>query len=206
MPLAAYQIYDSANAASLATFLQRLLEAGEIFYDEEMTRSVRDGTQRRMIEHQSKAAANASAVPLKPSDANDLAALRRFIEQRFVELYQIMPTEKKPMLGLELTFDVSEFTPRQPSFMLNIPWGAATLDVLNEVFFRIEEHVKAYTYLVDWTIVDVVEQTDLSIIEIAERVPANFVFRSVCKYKIKRLHGRGDDYIEHALVISRPKK
>lgn len=201
MPLAAYQIYDSANAASLGTFLQKLLEADGVFYDEEMTRTVRDSTQRRMIDHQSKGRPDTKAITTTSSDRGDVAALRSFIEQRFMELYQIIPAEKKPKLALELTFDVSEILPKRPSFMLNIPSDASTLDVLNEIYFRIERHVRAYTYLVDWTIAE--EQGDISIIEITERIPASLIFSSGRKYKIKLLNGRGDNYIEHALSVSR---
>jgi hypothetical protein len=206
MPLAAYQIYDSANAASLATFLQKLLEADGIFYDEEMTQTVRDSTQRRMIDYQKKRSEERNTNIAIQSDRGDVAALRNFIEQRFVELYRVIPTEKKPKLSLELSFDVSDIFPKSPFFILNVSSEASVLDVLNEIYFRLLNEVDAYTYLVDWTIVDSAQGSDISIIEIAERVPASLIFNTDGKYKIRPLDGRGDSYIEDALNRSARKR
>jgi len=203
MPLAAYQIYDSTNALSLATFLHKLLAADGILYDEEMTRTVRESTQRRMIEHQdAKAAATGTIYEQTAPAGGEIARLQSFIERRFVELYDMLPSDKRPKLNLELTFDASEIVSEKPAFTLNIPSGASVMDVLNEIYFRIEDYVRPYTYLVDWTILDTKSKGDMSIIEITERVPANLVFSSDRQYKLVRLHG-GDDYIKLALHRTR---
>jgi hypothetical protein len=66
-------------------------------------------------------------VPVSPSE--DISALRSFIEQRFVELYEMIPTQKRPTVSLEVTFDASEFVPTASSVMLNVPSTASVLDV-----------------------------------------------------------------------------
>jgi hypothetical protein len=197
MPLAAYQIYDAANATSIATFLQKLFEADGIPFDEDMTKGIRESTQRRMIEHLERTAMARPPAP-DPSSGEDIVALRGFIEQRFVELYEMLPTQKRPTVNLELTFDISKFVPADSSVQLNIPSNASVMDVLSEIYLRLERHVDELSYLIDWTIVDTKDGINLSIIEMAERIPANALFRSDRSYKIIPLVG-GDDYVKSAL-------
>jgi len=204
MPLAAYQIYDAANATSLATFLQKLLAADNVHYDDELTKGLREITQRRMIEHQSQMALVEPKAPVPVSPSEDISALRSFIEQRFVELYEMIPTQKRPTVSLEVTFDASEFVPTACSVMLNVPSTASVLDVLSEVYLRIEKHVEAVSYLVEWAIVDTKDGIDLSFMQLAQRIPANAVFSSDRKYKITRLRD-GDEYIQNALRILRKR-
>ncbi len=85
MPLAAYQIYDAANATSLVTFLQKLFAADNVPYDDELTKGLRDLTQQRIIEHQEQSLKAKSKVTVG-SELEDIKGLRSFIEQRFVEL------------------------------------------------------------------------------------------------------------------------
>jgi TIR domain len=204
MPLAAYQIYDAANATSLETFLQKLLAADNVHYDDELTKGLRQITQRRMIEHQSKMTLVERKAPVAvSSDREDISALRSFIEQRFFELYEMIPTKKRPTVNLEVTFDASEFDSTASSVTLNVPSTASVLDVLDEVYLRIEKQVDQFSYLVKW-IIDTKEDRPLSLMEMARRIPANAVFSSDRKYKIKRLRD-GDKYIQNALRILRPK-
>src|SRR5262249_29349294 len=153
MPLAAFQIYDSLNATSLATFVQKLLEADGFLFDEEMTRAVRETIQRRLIDYSGKGS------PPKEQGASDhhaaegeIASLKSFIEQRFVELYKFLPAESRPILNLELTFDASELIKSNSKFTLNVPAGSSFGDVLNEVYFRIADSVQPYKYLIQWTL------------------------------------------------------
>jgi hypothetical protein len=205
MPLAAYQIYDAANAASLATFLEKLLAADGIPYDDEMTKSVRDTTQRRMIEHQSKRALEHKPPVAASADAGDIATLRSFIEQRFVELYDMIPRQKRPMLSLDATFDISEFVATESSVMLNVPSTATVMDVLSEIYLRLEGRVEQSSYLVEWTVMDTKDDISLSIMEMAQRIPANVVFSSDRKYKVKRL-SEGDQYFQNALRILKKRR
>jgi TIR domain len=200
MPLAAYQIYDAANAASLATFLEKMLGAGGIIYDEEMTKGVREATQRRMIEHQTKRAHEQGVPASASSQTENISALRSFIEQRFVELYDMIPLQQRPTVSLQVSFDVSEFIPSASSVVLNVPSSSSVLDVLSEIYIRLERYVEEVSYLVQRTIMDTKDKTNLSFVELAQRIPANVVFGSDRKYKVKRLSG-GDEYIQNAIRI-----
>jgi hypothetical protein len=112
--------------------------------------------------------------------------------------------QKRPTVNLELTFDASEFVPTASSVTLNVPSSATLLDVLSEIYLRIEKYVEEVSYLIQWTIIDTKDKTNLSIIELAQRIPANVVFSSDRTYKIKRLSG-GDEYIQNASRILRKR-
>ena len=72
------------------------------------------------------------------------------------------------------------------------------MDVLNEVWFRLEKYVPPFTFLVKWTISDLQENSNFSVIQIAEAVPASLIFRANRHYEIKALNG-GDAYLKRAL-------
>jgi hypothetical protein len=197
MPLAAYQMYDATNAASLTTFLQRLLEAGEIPYDDEMMHAVLEHTQRRMVDHQIAAAKLSSSAETSVG-GDDIATLKNLIEQRFAELYEIVPTTRKSASSLELTIDISGMVPEAKPLVLNIPSGSTVLDVVNEIYFRISDHVRPFSYLVEWIMYDTKADIALSVPEIAQSVPANLIFSSYRTYEIEKVTG-GDGYIRDAL-------
>jgi hypothetical protein len=202
MPLAAYQIYDSTTATSLATFLEKLLVADNIPYGEEMTKSIREKSQRRLIDHQNNAQIKIASVHDESFASGEITALKNFIEQRFVELYKTMPTDKISAIDLELTFDVSEIVNNKPPVALNISSRASVIDVFQELYFRLQDQVPAFTYLIDWTVVDTHSSKELSILEFAQRVPANLIFRTGGQYKVRKLQG-GDDYIKMALRVAK---
>jgi TIR domain len=201
MPLAAYQVYDCLNAASLATFIQKLLEADGFLFDEEMTRAVRETTQRRLIDLSGRSSANIEEAASHRSKDDDIASLKSFIEQRFVELYKLLPEGSRPTLNLELDFDASDLVKTNSRFTLNIPAGASFGEVLDEIYFRISDHVKPFTYLIRWTITDTKSKDELSIDAIKRLIPANLLLKSDRTYKITRLTD-GDDYLKLALNAS----
>ena len=202
MPLAGYQVYDSLNASSLATFLRKLLEADGLLFDEEMTKAVRDNVQRRLIEFSGKMpTANDEGASLH-SKGEEVASLRSFIEQRFVELYKLLPSESRPTLNLELHFDASGLVGTNPKFTLNVPAGSSFGDVLNEVYYRIAESVAPYTYLVQWILTDPKGDDELSIDTIKALIPANLLLKSDRTYEIKLLPD-GDRYLSAAAKVRR---
>jgi hypothetical protein len=109
------------------------------------------------------------------------------------------------MLSLDATFDISEFVATETSVMLNVPSTATVMDVLSEIYLRLEGRVEQSSYLVEWTVMDTKDDISLSIMEMAQRIPANVVFSSDRKYKVKRL-SEGDQYFQNALRILKKRR
>ena len=107
MPLAAYQLYDAGNASSLAEFLQKILSSANITYDEEMTKAVRNTILRKLIDF-AKSVSGEDDAP-KPSDAlaQEIAKLNSLIEKRFADPYDLIKTERRPQINIELVFGIS---------------------------------------------------------------------------------------------------
>ena len=154
-------------------------------FDEEMTRGLRENIQRRLIEFSGKEQPNAVKA-LKAGD--EIATLRTFIEQQFVELYKFLPVDSRPAMNIELTFDASELLHENSRFTLNVPVGSSFGDVLNEIYFRIADNVPPFTYLTHWTLTDAKDNAQLSMDALKVLIPANLLLKSDRTYRVVRLH------------------
>lgn len=56
--------------------------------------------------------------------------------------------------------------------------------ILDEIYFEIEGHVEAYTYLTDWTLINMATDEKLIIKYAQERIPANLIFKSNDRWKV----------------------
>ena len=194
MPLAAYQVYDATNAASLANLTQKLLEAYGVIYDEEMTKPVREHAQRRLIGHLNSVGSRVKSSKVSSPTDLGMADLKNFIEQRFKELYNTMPAQRRPELNLELRIDATDALGCNERFTLNIPSGSSLGDALDEVYFRISDRVQPFTFLLEWTLVEEPSGRAFSVETLKRIIPASTVLGSGQLYSVKLLN-KPDTYL-----------
>lgn len=161
MPLSAYQSYDLSVSNSISVFLQKLFCLTKVPYDEDMTRSIRENTSRLLL--QVAEATRISSTPTHEVDRNDFEDLRRYLDKRFLELYdslamaklQSRSTESLDALDpmpAELQFTVLRGQNKVKSFLISVGLGNVIQDVLDECYFKMERMVRAYQYLNEWVI------------------------------------------------------
>ena len=178
-PIAMYQSFQLADYDSLSRFIRKLLSKYDIFFDEEMAKPVLLDSIKKLVrctdaKYDTTKSEQNITLPVAVED------LKQHIDKRLVGLlssplinststnesddwYNISITLKFPNLNSEQYVEIGKDTSIQ--------------DVLDSIFFMLEEHVEEFTYLSKWILRDPDRNIYLIIREIAELIPATTIFK-----------------------------
>lgn len=200
-PLGLYQSYQLSDYRSSVEFFSKLLSLFGIKFDEEMSKIVLE----RMITEISKITFdnNIEDEVAKKNVEAVVENLKSFIDRRFIELlerpqYRIagdnlvinVPnidaineenTNSKAFYSIEFKLDL---TNAERNYFLEVRENDSIQVVLNNIYFLINEFVKPYTYLESWIIKYYATDIYVVVREVADKIPAKFIFEPETKWDI----------------------
>lgn len=189
-PLAMYQCYQLADYESLKNFISKLLQRYQINFDEEMAKPVLEkaiSDFTRLTQTRSKD----DKVP--QITLEDLSAdIKQHIDRRLIELVEreVSP-RSKPSPRLRETDSVSYTVPisiNLPKFRRQqyLEIGSRTMvqDILDNVYFMIEKHVKPFHYLQTWVIRETKHKVNLVVREVGSLIPARLIFTPSTEWEV----------------------
>jgi hypothetical protein len=201
-PLGLFQCYQLNDHRSVVEFFAKLLALFKIKFDEEMSRVVVDG----LVLDLSKVFLESShAVKAEPKVEDMIESLRGHIDKRFLELIEkhsygasrekthsssrADSNEMKPSLdpSYSVSFTIDFPSLRSGYLFIDIRPEDTFQNVTDTLYFLISDHVKPYTYLENWIIVEEETDTHIVIREIGARIPAKNIFRPNTKWRIVKL-------------------
>lgn len=113
--------------------------------------------------------------------------LRAHIDKRLVEFAQIgIRPEIETLISYSVRLDIRIDNHNERQF-IEIKSTDSIQDVLNRVYFLIENHVNPYTYLKDWIIREKESKSAVVVYEIADLIPATIVFKPNTTWILERL-------------------
>lgn len=187
-PLGLYQCYQLSDYNSLREFISKLLSKFDITFDEEMCKPI-------LLDALSKIAEiKFEEIEENPKIREILDDLRSHIDKRFFEIWEkpniklIDNDLRNSQLNIEIKqendsnntysipieFNFPNFKSKQ---FLEIGNDETFADVSSRIYFLIQDHVEAYRYLQSWILRDKKSKRLFVIREIADIVPARFIFR-----------------------------
>jgi hypothetical protein len=118
--------------------------------------------------------------------------LKSHIDQKLNSI--LIPKSTKPINSTEIpnteTYSIKfklQFPNDKREFITEISESDTFQSVTNNIFFNFSDIMKPFTYLEKWVIIDTKTKNYLVIREIANRIPAKFIFLKNCDYIIKPL-------------------
>lgn len=205
-PLSIYQCYQFTDYRSVVEFVAKLMNKHGLKFDEEMSRGVVEESVKAISKASLEIVRDFQAAKTSVQDVLD--SVKSHIDQRFVEV--LSRTDKlinenvhyrgpsKPKTKTSLVPQKSE-----PSytvgFRLDLPgvneneiyaevWPNDTFqNMTDSLYLLISDHVRPYTYLEEWVIVEPDTSKFVIIREIANKIPARSIFKPGSFWTIMRL-------------------
>ena len=201
-PLGLYQCYQLNDYRSVVEFFSKLLTLFEIKFDEEMSKVVIEKlvTEISMITFEEEKKKNEDNETIGKLIEN----FKNHIDKRFLEVLE-KPTyaiagdnlrvhieDLKPLHELEETtysvqFDIDFPEFRNKNLFIDIRPSDTFQRLTDNLYHMIRPHVKPYTYLEEWVIVEQQSNRFVIIREIANCIPATSIFEPNSKWVIVKL-------------------
>lgn len=186
-PLGLYQCYQLSDYNSFREFIAKLLLKFDITFDEGMCKPILKEALSQITEFQFE------EVEEKPKLTEVIEDLRNHIDKRFIEMWEKpsipvsdiniksvktnsdSPNETKRELKYSVPIEINLSNFKSKQFIEingNISFGR----VLTKIYFLIKGYVDAWMYLQTWGLRDKKSGRLLVIREIADLIPAKYIF------------------------------
>jgi len=187
-PLGLYQCYQLNDYRSVVEFFSKLLTLFEIQFDEEMSKVVIE----KFVSDISKISFNTefSEEEGKERIMEIIENIKNHIDKRFLEIKQINDIQQanNPVeTGYSVTFETDFPQLKNKNLYMEIRQEDMFQDITNRLYFMLKEIVPVFTYLEKWIIIEEKTGTRIVIREIADKIPAELIFRPNTKWKIVKL-------------------
>lgn len=180
-PLAMYQTFQLSDYASLSKFFSKILNRYKITYDEEMSKPVLKETISSLIK----------AVPLNKENENKEVSvkeavedIKQHIDRKLVGFISSQNDSPVELYSVPLFINFPNLKSNQS---IEIESSTTVQNVLDSIFFMLDDIVKPYTYLEKWVLTERKVGVKLIIREVAYKVPASFIFTPSSKWEANPL-------------------
>lgn len=185
-PLSLYQIYQPSDYRSCVEFFSKLLNLFNIKFDEQMSKPV----IKRMVSEISKIKFEGERKGTFKNQAVEdmLQDLKSHIDKRFIELIEPsnQVSKKVDSMSYSVEFHVA-FPGYESDIFVDIREGDTFQDVTNSIYFTLSDHLAPFTYLEKWCILNKEDNKHIIIREVADQIPARFIFKPNVRWTIEML-------------------
>jgi hypothetical protein len=183
-PLALYQAYLLVDFTSYKNFVQKLLTKFDITFDEEMTSSILSTSIGKIT----------SLIPSqesKPAESipDIIQEIKDHIDKRLLYRTNFGAQENSELVSTylyEIQLDVNK-EDLTATHELGIYEGYTVQDILNNIYFLLDDLVPPYTYLTKWVIREEKDGLDLVIKNYQDKVPAKEIFTKGSRWRVRFL-------------------
>jgi len=180
LPLSLFNAYNIAQPEALKTVLMRLFDAHGIRHEALMLETPIQHAVREIT-----AALEASTEVGGLDEGNDVNRLLRLIDKRFMDLFDQLSHRadvEQPV------FSVSAIVTQRGSILKTISIDVTDRDTLsdlaNALYFKIEDFVAPFSYLVSWVVRDRTLGVNLIMNEFLDHVSASAVIKPGHEYEV----------------------
>jgi hypothetical protein len=190
-PLAMFQCYQLADYESLKNFSRKLLQLYEINFDEEMSspvlaKAITEFTKIIPSKEETHIPSKEEThIPyIQKNFLEFVESIKQHFDKRFLEL-----VEKQEVFGIRKYDKAQKYIPTLytipilinfPDFQrtqyLDIESDTTVQDVLNNIYYMLDDKVEAFTYLQRWILRETKTNVYMIIREVTAMIPARFVF------------------------------
>lgn len=167
-PLSHWQIFRISHADECIKFLEKLFSRMNVHFDREI---VTEPARSFFKDIENTATFEHSSPPASP-EQSQFESLRKYLDKKFFDLAARTSSEETNFSGYD--FDIRN-TLNTRDIRVHIDLQTTFSDVLDDIYFQLEDNVKAYTYLSEWILKDEVSGQRLIIQEIGVEIPARIV-------------------------------
>ncbi|MFM7403149.1 MAG: hypothetical protein ACKO1N_03425 [Erythrobacter sp.] len=107
-----------------------------------------------------------------------------YLDKKFFDLHQTLSGRYSNFLSYDVEI-FNDFTGSPLNLSIQIETNFQ--DVLNEIYFAIDSHIEAFTYMESWLIVNETKMKALAIRGVADQIPAHCLFGRDEEYRILKL-------------------
>lgn len=187
-PLGLYQCYQFSDYNSVKEFVSKLLSKFGITFDEGMCKTILEDAVSKIAESKFE------EIEDNPQIREILEDLRNHIDKRFFEIWEqpsIVVKEsniKQSTLNFknlnkdsdEKTYSIKieiNFPNFKSNQFIEISKNETFAHVTTRLYFILKEHIEPYRYLQTWILRDKKSERLFVIREVADLIPANYIFR-----------------------------
>jgi hypothetical protein len=200
LPMSLYNVHSIGQPADLTNLLKKIYAKLDVPHRDEMLELP---AQRAALEMLSVSSSENPGTEI--DNSTDADRLMRLIDQRFMDLIRSLPKSDAPaptQLIFTVPMKVSKKGKVLRRFSLDIAQQDSLFDVASACYFRIMEHVSAYSYLAEWIIRDTTLGENLVFLDYAEHINANAVVKPGHEYEIVLLSRPFDPRKDRAQKLS----
>lgn len=194
-PLGLYQCYQLNNYRSLKEFLSKLLNKMDIPFDEEVFKPHLEDALTSLLKIKFT-----NIEKDDPKTLDILDNLKNHIDKRFIEIWEksnnintfetnidknnVGLTEKRTTYTIQMEINLDRFKSKQ---YIEIRYEDTFKTVSTELYFIMKEHVQPFRYLQSWIIREKHSHKLFVIREIADLIPARYLFKPELEYEVIEL-------------------
>jgi len=203
-PLGLYQCYQLNDYRSVVEFFAKLLALFGIKFDEEMSKVVIE----KLVSDISKISFKKQVEKdeNKESVQDIIENLKSHIDKRFLEVLEkptymikgdnlnvkvkesdILQTKNETETSYSIQFEIDFPRFKNKNLYIDIRQDDTFQSLTNTLYFMLKGYVEPFTYLEEWVIIKPKTNQHIVIREIADRIPAKFIFKPNSKWKIVKL-------------------
>jgi hypothetical protein len=182
MPLAGYQGYDLARVEALKEFVSKLFRQLDLPLNMDVAGLYLDLVWKQLAGLRLEK----SPEPESREGPSELDRVAQLIERRFVDLFNAL-AGKAPEVSFDIRVEVARGDETPMEFDLSVRSGDKVSDVLQNIGYQIEELIGAANYLKHWLLEERGSGRRLIVSEVADRIPAETMFRSGAVYTVHLL-------------------
>ena len=184
-PLAMYQTYQLSDYESLRRFAEKLTSKYDILFDEAMANPVLIEAVKQ-LSHSNSSGTPEETKKDEPSLSEVIVAIKEHIDRRALSVMQ--DEDESGFLSIyNVPIYLNRKSKSEPRQFVEIDSNTSVQDVLDRIYFMLDDEVQAYKYLVQWVLRDMLTQERLIIKEIESRIPARVIFKLGSKWEVIRL-------------------
>jgi hypothetical protein len=184
-PLGLYQCYQLTDYRSVVEFFSKFLHLFEIKFDEELAKAFIEKfvLDISKINFDTELSEKEGKEKIKEIIEN----IKNHIDKRFLEIKDIQQVNIPMEVGYSVSFDIDFPEFKNKNLYIDIRQDDTFQNITNRLYFMLKEIVPVYTYLETWIIIEENTGKHVVIREIADKIPAEIIFRPNTKWKIVKL-------------------
>lgn len=195
-PLSLYQSYQLSDYSSFREFVSKLIHKYGVKLDEEPFKLILEKAINEIVSFKSHAK-NIDKATIRVDDI--VADIKNYFDKRFLEFTQDhfdadKYNEKENNDRILYTVPIRiVLNPDSTNIQyIQIKESDTVQGILNKIYFLLGDNVQVYRYLQSWILVEHRTKRKLIMYEIADRIPAKYIFTRESKWQVERFDGPYD--------------
>ena len=182
-PLAMYQAFQLDDRNSIETFLSKLFSKLDLTFDKEMAKVVIDDFFENILQFSNYEDKVTSRETIDLKDVVD--DIKQHFDRRLLKFSESLSEKTVPFnysIPIIFTFNCELIEKT-----IQIDTDDTVQDKMDQIYSFIQGHVKPFTYLKSWILIEYQTNTRLILKEVQDRIPAKIIFSPGSKWIIKLL-------------------